>query len=335
MRRIGRGMVWGILLLAGGCARQPEYRQMEGKVYGTYYHISYQSEKDWEPELKAAMERVNASLSMFDPASVVARLNRNESDSVDAVFCRMYRMAEKVYRISGGAFDITVGPLTNAWGFGFKEEEFPDSLRIDSLRRWVGMDKLRLCGGRLEKKYPQSVIDASSIAKGLGVDLVAETLEEKRVENYMVEIGGEIRARGKSGKNRPWRIGIDRPEDDVTAQQRELQLVMEITGGALATSGNYRNFYIHEGKKYAHTIDPLTGYPVQTEVLSASVYAPSCMEADAFATAFMVSGLEKAKKIVQEYAELEACFVYEKDGELKTWMSEGMEQKIVGRVTEK
>lgn len=335
MRQIGWGMVWGVLLFVGGCARQPEYRQMEGKVYGTYYHISYQSEKDWEPELKAAMERVNASLSMFNPASVVSRLNRNESDSVDAVFCQMYRMAEKVYTISGGAFDITVGPLANAWGFGFKEEVFPDSLRIDSLRRWVGMNKLHLRGERLEKEYPQSVIDASSIAKGLGVDLAADVLEEKNVENYMVEIGGEIRAKGKSSKNRPWRIGIDRPEDDVTAQQRELQLILEITGGALATSGNYRNFYIHEGKKYAHTINPLTGYPVQTEVLSASVYAPSCMEADAFATAFMVLGLERAKKIVQEYAELEACFVYEEDGELKTWISEGMEQKIVSRATEK
>ena len=214
---------------------------------------------------------------MFNPESVIARLNRNETDSTDALFQKMYAMALQVNRKTEGAFDITVGPLVNAWGFGFKQNSFPDSARIDTLRQFVGMDLLTLTEGKLQKKYPEITLDASSIAKGLGVDLVAEYFERKGLNDYMVEIGGEVRAKGQSSKKRPWRIGIDRPEEDVTARNRRLQMIAGLSQGALATSGNYRNFYVHDGKKYAHTINPKTGYPVQTEVLSASVYAPTCM----------------------------------------------------------
>lgn len=321
----------GMMVSLFGCSQKQEYNYMEGKIYGTYYHISYESAEDLQTDITEQMESVNASLSMFNPSSVISKINRNETDSVDAAFCKMYRMSEKVNRLTAGAFDITVGPLANAWGFGFRKEVFPDSLRIDSLRKWVGMEKLQLNEGKLYKQFPQTEIDASSIAKGLGVDLVAEYLDHKKVKNYMVEIGGEVRVKGMSSKNRPWRIGIDRPEDDPTAGNRELQMVLGLTQGALATSGNYRNFYIHEGKKYAHTIDPVTGYPVQTEILSSSVYAPSCMEADAYATAFMVTGLEKAKKIVNAQPELEACFVYLSDGHMKVWVSEGLRNMIVSQ----
>ena len=183
-------------------------------------------------------------------------------------------MAQKVNRATDGGYDITIAPLVDAWGFGSEKEVFPDSARIDSLVALVGMEKLSVKEGKILKQIPGMKLDASSIAKGLGVDLVAEYFDRKGIKNYMVEIGGEVRVKGQSDKKRAWWIGIDQPEDDVTAQQRELQLVVALASGALATSGNYRNFYIHEGKKYAHTINPKTGFPVQTEILGASVYAP-------------------------------------------------------------
>lgn len=316
-------------LLLGACQPKVTYRYLEGKVYGTYYHVSYLSAEDWQDSIRQEMDRVNVSLSMFNPESTIARINRNETDRVDKLFEEMFVKAMDVHRATEGAFDITVAPLVNAWGFGFKHEQFPDSARIDTLRELVGMDKLTWQSGRLLKQNPGMQLDASSIAKGLGVDLVAELLDRKNVSNYMVEIGGEVRVKGKSSKGRSWRIGIDRPEDDPAVLNRELQMVLGLTDGALATSGNYRNFYVHEGKKYAHTIHPGTGYPVQTEILSASVYAPTCMEADAYATAFMVLGLKKAVEIVDTHPELEACFIYQEEGKLKNRMSPGWEKMIV------
>ena len=303
---------------------------MEGKIYGTYYSISYESVLNYDTVIIKEMERVNYSLSMFNPRSVIAKINREESDRVDSLFVRMFIQAQKVYDATEGAFDITVAPLSNAWGFGFKNERLPSAEKVDSLLQYIGMDKLTLNGMRLIKAIEGVQLDASSIAKGLGVDLVADFLDKKGVKNYMVDIGGEIRVRGISSKKRAWRIGIDKPVDDVSASTRELQAVVAIEKGALATSGNYRNFYVVDGKKYAHTINPKTGYPVQRDILSSSVYAPTCMEADAYATAFMVIGKEKAQKIIEKDTELEACFVYLDDkGKQGVWMSDGFKKLIV------
>ncbi len=317
--------LWGLT----GCRQSVVYRYAEGKIYGTFYHISYASSGDLHREIRERMEAVNASLSMFNPHSVIAKINRNESNRTDSLFRKMFDMAQEVYRQTEGGYDITVAPLVNAWGFGVGQKDFPDSARVDSLLLLVGMDKLRLAGEELIKALPEMKLDASSIAKGLGVDLVAEYLEEKGVADYMVEIGGEVRVKGQSGKGRPWRIGIDRPEDDATGERRQLQMVAELASGALATSGNYRNFYLHEGKKYAHTINPRTGFPVQTEILSASVCAPSCMEADAYATGFMVVGLEKAKEIICRQPNLEGCLIYEVDGKINVWISDGLKRLLV------
>lgn len=318
----------GMICLFSACVRE-QYRRIEGKIYGTYYRITYEAKEDFSEKLKAEMEKVNASLSMFNPRSVVARWNRGESEEVDSLFMRMFQAAEKINRETKGAFDITVAPLANAWGFGYKQNRFPLPEEIDSLLQYIGMEKLKIAGCHLLKEKKEMEIDASSIAKGLGVDLVAEFLEGHKVRNYMVDIGGEIRAKGKSDKERPWRIGIDKPIGDVAVSGRELQMIIQFTGGAIATSGNYRNYYIHEGKKYAHTLNPRTGYPVQRDILSSSVYAPTCMEADAYATAFMVLGLEESKKIVENNAEIEVCFVYEQEGENKVWMTEKFKDLVV------
>ena len=316
-----------------GCGGKVSYTTVDGTMLGTTLHVVADVQGTSPQELYAAVmaldREAKASMSIFDPASLLSRLNRNETDSTDALFQKMYAMALQVNRKTEGAFDITVGPLVNAWGFGFKQNSFPDSARIDTLRQFVGMDLLTLTEGKLQKKYPEITLDASSIAKGLGVDLVAEYFERKGLNDYMVEIGGEVRAKGQSSKKRPWRIGIDRPEEDVTARNRRLQMIAGLSQGALATSGNYRNFYVHDGKKYAHTINPKTGYPVQTEGLSASVYAPTCMEADAYATAFMVLGLQKARQIVLADPELEGAFIYLEEGKMKNWISPGFEKLIV------
>lgn len=238
-------------------------------------------------------------------------------------------MALQVNRKTEGAFDITVGPLVNAWGFGFKQNSFPDSARIDTLRQFVGMDLLTLTEGKLQKKYPEITLYASSIAKGLGVDLVAEYFERKGLNDYMVEIGGEVRAKGQSSKKRPWRIGIDRPEEDVTARNRRLQMIAGLSQGALGYFGQLPGiFMMHDGKKYAHTINPKTGYPVQTEVLSASVYAPTCMEADAYATAFMVLGLQKPGRLFWPIRTGRRFYLSGR-GKMKNWISPGFEKLIV------
>lgn len=315
------------VLLFGGCG-QKSYKSMEGSIYGTYYRILYLNDQDLSNEIRQEMERVNTSLSMFNKNSVVSRLNRNEIDEVDSLFERLFVTARQINRNTSGAFDITVAPLVNAWGFGYKHDSLPSAEKIDSLMNLVGMEKLSIVDGKLVKKLPGIEIDASSIAKGLGVDLVTEYFDAKGIGNYMADIGGEIRVKGQSNKNRSWRIGIDKPEDDPAATERNLQMVVGLTEGALATSGNYRNFYVRDGKKYGHTINPATGYPVQRDILSSSVYAPTCMEADAYATAFMVLGLEESRKIVERTKGLEVCFIYEDQGVLKTWMTDRF-KKIV------
>lgn len=328
MRNIALAVIMGFVVVLSACETKKNYQYTEGKIYGTFYHITYNFPDDLQKDIRVEMEKVNASLSMFNVHSVIARINRGESDSTDLLFRKIFMKAEQVNRETNGAFDITVAPLVNAWGFGFKNDTFPSAEKIDSILQFVGMEKLTLERDRLVKQVEGVEIDASSIAKGLGVDLVADYLDGKGVADYMVEIGGEIRAKGMSMKGRPWRIGIDKPIDDATGTKREIELVVELSSGALATSGNYRNFYIHEGKKYAHTIDPRTGYPVLQDILSASVYTDSCMEADAYSTAFMVLGLESAKEIVNSNPALEACFIYQKDGKMETWISPGFEKLI-------
>lgn len=317
-----------IILLLTGCEKEV-FRYTEGGIYGTSYHISYRSGQNLDKEIRQEMERVNASLSMFNPNSVVAKINRGESDEVDSLFNILWRTATKVNRVTEGAFDVTVAPLVNAWGFGYKHDSLPTSGIIDSIMEKVGMDKLFVENGRITKNVEGVEIDASAIAKGLGVDLVAEYFDAKGVTDYMVEIGGEVRVKGNSDKQRPWRIGIDKPQDDPAAGKRELEMVLNLSEGALATSGNYRNFYIRNGKKYAHTINPHTGYPVQTDIVSSSVFAPTCMESDAYATAFMVLGQEKSRRVVENDPALQACFMYMDNDTLKIWMSDGFKKLVL------
>ncbi|MGQ1908524.1 FAD:protein FMN transferase [Marinifilum sp. RC60d5] len=319
--------------MAVSCKQKAKYHFNEGKVFGTFYHITYQYPKEvgLQSDILKKLEEFDYSLSTYNAESVISLVNQNDSSVVlDKYFIHCFKKSEEIAKITNGAFDWTVAPLVNAWGFGFKNKLEPSEIPVDSLLNIVGYDKVCLKQGKVIKKDSRIMFDASAIAKGYGVDVVADFLESKGVTNYLVEIGGEIRAKGKSNKNRVWRVGIDKPIDDPSSLSRQIQDVIELENGALATSGNYRQFYVKDGKKYAHTIDPRLGYPVQHSLLSSSVVADDCMTADAYATSFMVLGLEKSIEIVQKDNQLEAYFIYsDQDGNLKTYITEGLKDLIL------
>ncbi len=308
------------------------YQRNSGKIFGTYYNIIYQSDKDLHQEIVKALQKVDASLSMFNDSSTLSRINRNESTNVrdDKMFTDVFRLAERISKETDGAFDITVAPLVNAWGFGFKNDAPPTPRVVDSLLQIIGYDKVEVTRqGKVVKHDPRITLDCSAIAKGYGCDVVATLLEKNDVQNYMVEIGGEIVTCGLNTKRLPWRIGVTRPTEDSLQSNQELQAMLNVTDKAMATSGNYRNFYYRDGKKFAHTIDPKTGYPVQHTILSATVLTKKCAEADAYATSFMVMGLEKARKVLDRHPELMAYLIYTDDnGELATWWTPSLNDKI-------
>ncbi len=343
------------------------YQKNEGRIFGTVYHITYQCANDLHEEFLAELQRVDRSLSMFNDSSTISRINRNEAVdlSQDSLFVEVFQLAQRIAEDTDGAFDITVAPLVNAWGFGFKNDVMPTDAAIDSLRRFVGYRKVSLealsstssphlegqRGAFLVKKNdPRTMLDCSAIAKGFGCDLVARFFRRQGIENYMIEIGGEVVVGGDSEKGEKWRVGVTKPENAAPSQPpptgggETLQTILQLplssphSGGqrgahssllaprssfsALATSGNYRNFYVKDGKRYAHTIDPRTGRPVQHSILSATVIADNCATADAYATAFMVLGLDEARRILNRHPELLAYLIYtDENGHYAVWAS--------------
>lgn len=309
--------------------RNTPFQKDEGMVFGTIYHITYQSDTNYQKEIEAELQKVDNSLSPFNKTSIISCVNRNEKVKVDEMFCEVFQLAEKISGDTDGAFDITVAPMVNAWGFGFKTGNPPTRQTIDSLRAIVGFNTVSLQDGYVIKKNPKTMLDCSAIAKGYGTDVVARFLKKKGVQNFMVEIGGEIVVNGNSEKLQPWRIGINKPTDDSLNTSQAIQDVVSVSNIAMATSGNYRNFYYKNGKKYAHTIDPKTGYPVQHNILSATVFAEDCATADAYATSFMVLGLDGAKKILEKHPELCAYLIYsDQKGNNQIWYSPSLQKKL-------
>lgn len=310
--------------------RSVPFQKNTGFVFGTVYNITYESDKDLQKDIEAELQKVDNSLSPFNPTSVISKINRNENVEVDDMFAEVFNLAEKISAETDGAFDITVAPMVNAWGFGFKTGNMPGCKQLDSLRAIVGFHKVALENGRVVKKNRRTMLDCSAIAKGYGCDVVARFLQGKGIKNYMVEIGGEIVTCGVNDQRMPWKIGVTKPTDDSLSVNEELQTVLNVTNKAMATSGNYRNFYYKNGKKYAHTIDPKTGRPVQHNILSATVLADDCATADAYATSFMVLGLDKAKKVLEKHPELMAYFIYsDKNGKNAVWFSPSMKGKYM------
>lgn len=289
---------------------KPTYRTLQGKIFGTLYTITYEHNEDLQPQIVAAMQAVDNSLSPFNKKSIISHVNNNDEVHVDELFTEVFRNAEQVYKETYGAFDPTVAPLVNAWGFGFKKGTDVSATTIDSLCSLVGFNRINLDdNGHVTKEDPRIMLDFSAIAKGYGSDCVANLLDSCGVKNYMVEIGGEVVIKGHNRNGNPWGIGITKPIDDSLSTSQELQTVLRLTDCAIATSGNYRNFYYKDGVKYAHTIDPRTGYPVQHSLLSATVIADNCMRADALATAFMVLGVDSAMAYCNRHPEINGYFI--------------------------
>ena len=312
-----------------GFQRKIPFQMEEGKIFGTVYHIKYQSEDDLHDSIVARLNSVDASLSMFNPSSTLSCINRGESMKADSLITSVWNLAQSISEDTDGSFDPTVAPLVNVWGFGFKKRQVPDANLIDSLRSLVGWKRISIRNGQFYKEDPRIVMDFSAIAKGFGVDHVAELFRKMGIDNFMVEIGGEIVAQGTNPKGEAWRIGINKPNDDSTCTDNELQEIIEIHNGALATSGNYCNYYIQNGRKIGHTIDPKTGYPAQQNILSSTVKAPSCAMADGYATAFMVMGMKRSQEFLQKHPQLEAYFIYaDEEGEFRTWHTPDFYEKI-------
>lgn len=292
---------------------KPTYRTQQGKIFGTLYTIIYEHNADLQPQIVATMQAVDNSLSPFNKNSTITHINNNDSTKVDEMFIEVFNTAKQIYSESYGAFDPTVAPLVNAWGFGFKKGEKVDTDMVDSLRQFVGFDRIHLNNGQVTKDDERIMLDFSAIAKGYGSDCVARLLDNHGIQNYMVEIGGEVVVKGHNKKGNPWGIGITKPTDDSLSMNQELQTVLRLTNCAIATSGNYRNFYYKDGVKYAHTIDPRIGNPVQHSLLSATVIADNCMRADALATAFMVLGVDSAMAYCERHPEIKGYFIVAAD----------------------
>jgi thiamine biosynthesis lipoprotein len=305
-----------------------EYIQHWGRAQGTFYQIIYEKSGsgDYEKEIIRLLEDFSASLSIYQPASLISRINQNDTTAiVDDYFRTVFNKAVEVNKASGGVFDITIAPIINFWGFGFTGNiPETDSKKIDSLLLYVGMDKIRIVGDKVVKDLPGIMLDMNAIAKGYSVDLVAGFLKSKGCRNYLVNIGGEIAAHGVNASGEVWQTGIDRPIDGA-GYGDALQAKLRLKNRALATSGNNRRFFVKDGVKYAHTIDVKTGYPVKNNLLSVTIVANDCMTADAWATVFLASGLEKSIQLLRQHPELEALFIYsDEDGNIETHTTRGM-----------
>ena len=310
--------------------KQPPFRTNEGLVFGTIYKITYQHQEDLHNDIKAALMEVDNALSPYNKNSIISRINHNQDTLLNEHFTHVFELAQKISTETEGAFDITVAPLVNAWGFGFKHSIDIAPNVIDSIGQFVGYQKIRLSDGKITKDDPRTMLDCSAIAKGYGVDVVARTLDKKGLQHYMVDIGGEVVVKGKNSRMKTWRIGINKPVEDSLSINQELQTILEVSGVGMATSGNYRKFYYKDGKRYAHTIDPRIGHPVQHSILSATVIAKDCTTADAYATAFMVMGLEKSMEFCKAHPELDAYFICDGEGDTyEIHYTPGMERFMV------
>lgn len=321
------------ILALTSCKQQKVYYEESGSVFNTFYKIKYQSDELLTEQIDAELQAFNLSLNPFNPNSILARVNRNEEVEVDEWFTAVFTKSQEVSQNSNGFFDPTAAPFINLWGFGFERQGSVSQHVIDSLKMFVGFRKIRLKGNRVIKDDPRILLNFSAIAKGFACDVIAALLDRNGVDNYMVDIGGEEVVKGVNPNGKCWRVGVNKPEDDQTMMKNNVQDIFALCDPCgFATSGNYRNFYVKDGKKYAHTINPHTGYPSEQNILSATVLAKDCMTADAYATAFMAMGLEQAVQLADKIPSVEYYLIYtDSIGQTQIKMSGGMQQMLVSK----
>jgi thiamine biosynthesis lipoprotein len=312
------------------CNQELKNTKISGPVFGTSYGITYYSEskKVFRKEFDSLFSVINKSLSTYKEDSEISKINRNEDTKVDAHFIKVFNTSKQIFKETEGVFDPTIGAVVNAWNFGPKGKVVGlDELKIDSLMTSVGFEKVKLIGDKVIKENPITFIDFNAIAKGYGVDVVSQYLESQNIENYIVEIGGEIRCKGINMETqKPWKVGVEKPNFDGT---QSLMKVIEMHDEAMATSGTYRKFSVdEEGNRYSHIIDTKTGYPSKTNLLSISVITDNCMVADAYATAFKAMGIENVKTFLETHPEFKVFLIFENDkNELETLALNGFPEE--------
>ena len=315
-----------IRLFSGG---EIPYQESVGEKYSTFYSVTYKSEVDLSDSIATLLEEFDYSLSPFNKNSIIAAINNNDTTArADELLKDVIALSQEVYEATSGVFDPTISPLINAWGFGFKTEKYPNQAEVDSLKMFVGMNKITLTSdSRVLKENANITLNFSAIAKGYIVDLVAKYLDKKGVTDYLVNIGGEINCKGLNPKGEEWRIGVDKPEE--SNKGGDIHSILQLSDKSLATSGNYRKFKQEESQKVWHIIDPRTGYPTQARVLSATVIANDCAIADAYATALMVLGVEEGISIIDADSTLEAMFICPGDtAQYNIYYSKGFKQYL-------
>ena len=321
-------LLTALLLLSGACARQGDYVRIEGFAQGSTYHVICHPVKGMnaarlQARFDARLQEIDQSLSGYNKGSLLSRLNAGEDLPLDGLFIECFERSKEIWAESGGAFDPSAAPLFDLWGFGFSNKGQVSDAAIDSILAFVGMDLLtleeRADGTHLVKADPRCQLNFNAIAQGYSCDVVARILDSLGCGDYLVDIGREIRCKGRNAAGEKWRIGLDRPSDGNMEEGKNLQAVIEVSGKGIVTSGNYRKFYVEDGQKYAHTIDPATGRPVTHNLLSATVIADDSTTADAYATWLMVIGLDRARQFLDDRPELEALLVYEQDGKMENY----------------
>ncbi len=311
-----------LAVLVCSCAKDMRYRSFDGGVWATTFHIVYNSDKNLDDSIRTVMKSVEESMSPFLTTSLVSAINRGETSQVDSLFKRIFLTSAMVHKASGGAFDPTVAPLVNLWGFGYKDGmERPSVVAIDSALMLVGFGECRIEADSIVKKGASTEFDFSSITKGCGCDMVGDMLRRNGCVDFMVEIGGEIALSGQNPRGEKWHIMIDSPVEDVNAASRNGMAIVALTDCGVATSGNYRNYRDVDGKRIGHTINPLTGYPMETNTLSATVVARNAMEADALATACMAMEADAALAMVETVVGAESMLVVDDGNGCWTVMS--------------
>lgn len=300
-----------LLIVACNHEKKINETKLQGLVFGTSYHITYLNTTNYQKSIDSLFQVVNKSLSTYIPTSDISKINKGDSTVViDDLFLEVFQKSKRIYKETDGYFDPTVCNLVNAWGFGYKKQKKDlDTLQVNELMKQVGLDKITIGDRRVKKKFPNACLDFNSIAKGYGIDVIGRFFEDKKITNYLVEIGGEIRARGKNSRNVYWKVAIDDPNVDGT---RSVSQFIELNNQSMAGSGNYRKFRISKnGNKIVHTINPKTGFATESNLLSATVYGNfDCADADAYATSFMAMGISKSKEFLSKYSEVKAILLY-------------------------
>jgi thiamine biosynthesis lipoprotein len=320
-----------LILIFNSCGtdKPAKYRKITGFTQGTNFHITYEdkADKDLSDEVDAIFKSFDLTFSEYIPNSIVSRINQNDSTVLlDDMFIEVYNKSVEINKETNGALDLTVGPLVNAWGFGPEKKAKIDSSKIDSLLQYVGMQKIHLNGRKLIKDLQGIKIDVNSIAQGYCVDVVYRYFESLGIRNFMVEIGGEVRTKGKNPQGELWRIGVDKPVDANNPAGEVLQTVILLDNKSVTTSGNYRKFFEENGQKFSHIIDPHTGYPYKNNLLSVTVIASDGLTADGYDTPLMVLGLEGARAFLKHHPELDAYMIYcDPNGQFKVEYTKGIQ----------